>query len=629
MRLPGGSERRRAGLLGAFLACALLACGPAASAETVLGRWGLRPRYETQYKVYKQETGWTQKFNLDRTSSWADLRTFLTVESKEDETRNDFRYGNNIFQLDLSRKGFLGTLSAGSGTQRLWTQTSQSLDSRRKDDVSLSDLLSLVTTETRKLSLALGGGWVEERQNKEGRRGATATSDRTVATGWAGEARLDGEWAPEEDLKLTAQASWDGSLESSSSVHSEGAEQTRHEDTDRSRTNGLAADLVWTRHAALNLAAKMSYSDAVAQYYQASAEAQETKRSELHSFQMEAAGKPLETLDYRLEVKTRKSAFDHEVEANDRLDTGTDYHFTTKYLPGLPLISGSTLQGDAGYSTKRAERERTVPYDSKTTRLEFRFARPLGSHFNLTFKTGTLLEQDFYDDGSLDKDRLRTSTSSALHYKVEKRIRVGATYAANRTDVVNIRAARAGQNQVEKDYRYTLEYNWFLPAGIQVSQNFQVSAAYTYYVYNEASNSLTRMNRVSSTANVPLWEGSKIDVEHIFERSDTGAYLYGESGGKTYRPATERLRQDLKATVTYKLSSMITLGLIERLGLNSSKQLSSGVVTPRTNHDISAKVSLQRDLPGDLKLSATFERTESKQVDPFWRIDAKVQKQFD
>ncbi|MBP6875039.1 MAG: hypothetical protein KBD56_03115 [Candidatus Eisenbacteria bacterium] len=627
------SSSRKASFLATAVppAVALLLCAaPASNAETVLGRWGLKPRYETEYSVYRKEQGWSQRFNFDRPSKLADVRSSLSVQSKEDATRNDYRYGSNMFQLNLSRPSVIGKLSTDGGTQRQWTQTTQSLDSRTRDNISLSNMVSIFERAGRKLSLSFGGGWVQEKQVKEGRRGLVVTEDETNSTGWETEASLDGAWEPAKDLKFTARTAWDGSTEASSTLHMEGETQTFQENTDRSRNNTIAADLIWSRLNALKIQVKMNFSDAVAQYYQASAARQETKQSQVNGFHVEAAGEPLEDMSYGMSFDRQKTEFDLKVEANDRLDSSDKYNFTTKYSPHLPLLKGSVVQGDASFTSKSTWRERTVPYDSKGTQLELRFGRPLGKRFDLTLKGVTHLDQDFYQDGSLDKDRLRTSTSATLQYKVEKKFAINTAYASNRTDVVNIRAARAGQNQVEKDYRLTMDYRLTLPMEIQVAQNFQVSAVYTYYTYNEKSNSLTRTNRVTSRVAVPLLENSEINLEHIFERSDTGAYLYnGEGTRQAYSKGTERLRQDLKASLDYSLFHFVTFSLIERLGVNSSEQLSSGVVTRRDNHEMTGKLTIRRDLTGGLALDARFERTLSNQNDPYWRIDAKVQKQFD
>jgi len=642
MRRPGSNRRLRVHSLGAALAFLLLVPAGSVGAETILGRWGLRPRYDSEYKVYRSETGWSQRLGLDRSSSWANLNTNLSIETRDDPERNDYRYGNNMFRAAVNRDTPLGTLSFDGQALRQYTQTSLSLDSRRSDDFSLSNGVDFISGGTNKLSLAFGGGRVEQRQVKEGRRGRTATYDRTLASGWQGDALLDALWQPDPTLKFTAKANWEGGVQSSATLHTEDAERTRKEATDRSRANAVNGEAVWTRFTALNLQAKFSFSGSRAQYYQASAQAQETKTSELGSFTLAAAGQPLRGVNYTAKVAGTKSDYDYAVENNsDNYVATRDYEGTANYdVPAFSVLgvnlgkflglAGSSIQGEASLSKKRTERRNTAFFDNKTTRLELRMLRPLGERFDLTLKGVTQLDQDFYDDRSLDIDRLWTATSANLRYHVEKKITINTIYAANRRDVVNIPRARTGQNQVEKDYRVTTDYQIYLPGQIIFSQNFQISAAYTYYTYAEENNALTRMNRVTSKATVPLFDRTKISLDHIFERSDAGAYLYDENHeSQGYSRATERLRQDLRAQIEYALSSMIRISMIERLGITSSKELRTGKVTRRDNHELTGRIALQHDFPGQLALTASFERTQSNQVDPFWRINAKVEKQFE
>jgi hypothetical protein len=599
-----------------------------AAGESVFSNWGISPRYDSTFRVNRRERSWDQKLSFSRTGGVANLNVNLNVKSREDESRNDFDEGIGGFTVTASRKTGLGNFSLNGTANRRYTQTSQSLHSRNSDQLSFGNSVALYATDATDVTLNLGLGWVEDRETKENYR-LGKTVDRTIATGWEAEAGLTGTWTLNSALAVDAGTSWNGITRSSRTTHREDGETEAVEADDQNRDNRAFANLEWTLGEGLHVDVTTNWTDAVAQYYQASAETQETKRSNRRSFALSADGAYAERLGYSAAITADRQQFDYQVESNDKLMSTEKFELTLEYMPVLPLLRGGTVTGTAARSKKRTELQRTTPSTIEGTLLEAKFTRPLGEQLTFSVRMRGDLDQFFYDDESQDRDKLVIRTQTFLRYKRGAGLRASLGYASSETQTVYIPRASAAQNQTERNYRVTADYDALLPAGIAISQKFQISANYTYFVYAEDQNALRRSNRVDTRLSVPLVEHSTITVEHHYEKGDRGLYLYSEGGDREeYSKGLLTLRQDLSVEAEYVIAGVLTLRATETLRITSSKTPATGAISRRENHTFSGFAGLRHELENGMTVTADFERTESNNEDPYWRINARVQKTF-
>jgi hypothetical protein len=614
---------------GAALCLAVLGAGPGTAEDSsLLDRWGLKPVYSSTYDVRRQETAWWQKLGLQRSGGIADLDAGLEVKAREDKSRNDYQDSDNRFSLQVARQSWLGQLSVDGGVRRRWNQDRRSLTVMDEDRMSLGDRVALLEREAAALSLSFGGGWVRGREVKERQAGTLSTTDRTRSAGWEGESRLEGQLQPWTDLKLTGQASWEGSLQDSRSQHLEEDQDTSYVAKDHARTLQCGSTVEWTRLKAAQLALEANLTDGFAQYYQATSQAQETKFRRLRTLELRLEGEPLDSLAYAVDVTTDLRSFDYRVERNDKLDSSRQSRFSTEYRPSFFLLAGGRVRGAVQLGTRRTVNENTADYDTREKSVEGEISRPLGPRFTAQLRGTASLTQDFYDDRSLDKDRLRNDTLVSLRYDRGQAFLANASYAASRTEDINIPRARAVQNQVQDDFRVTLDYQAALPARVELRQNFQISATYAYYVYNEGKNTLNRANRVTTKLKVPLWSTSSLYLEHIYNRADNGVYSYPAGGGqRTYRVGQENLRQYLSAVADYQLSDMIQIKATQSLNVESRRSLDGTPSTRREKLTFSGLVGLRRRVRG-IDLDASFERTSSNTEEDYWTVNARLEKRF-
>lgn len=626
--------RRAAGALAVLELAAALAApllAPAASAGEIFGGWGIAPRYESTYRVRRRETSWDQTLDVDRKDPHlADLSGKLRVRTSEDEARNNFEESDNTLTLESGRELRLGRLTLNGRARRNWREDIYSLTVRDIDDVQMGAIVPLLKRAQGQVSLNAGGGWLQEREVSENRRGGALTRSQTESSGWQGDLGVSGQWDPSASLHLRGDVGWSGDRQPSETRIEEEEVDSLLAATDKSRALEVRSEGEWSRWTGLKLYLKARFADDYSQFYQSSVQAQETKRTLRSNLSLLMGGEPLRALSYEAEVSTDRNDYRYEIQRSDRLATTDALRLRGQYVLGLPLLRGATVAAGGRVIGSRTARENTAAYDTNEQGLEAEISRPLGRRLDLVGKYEGELVQDFYDDGKLDRDRLRSSVSLGMTYKPSEQVQARGSYTARETETVNIRRQRATQNQINEDYRITADYRALLPYGISLSQSFQISADYTYFVFDEEANRLTRSNRVTSKVSVPLWPDTRVNLEHIYNRSDSGAYVYASSGSeeRVYGRASDTLRQYLRAEISYLLAGLLRLRAEEIVDVNSRKDLARDTITRRDKRTFTGEAGFEREIANGLQVSATFARTLSTQEDDYWNIEASLAKTF-
>ncbi len=596
----------------------------------LLARWKLKPAYNSTYDVRRRETRWWQKLAVDRAGGLADLTSSIEIMAREDATRNDYRESDNKIVTGFTRASGLGTLSLDGESHKHWTEDSRSLTVINEDHLTFGNLVPLYSPEQGTVTLAFSGGWIQEKEIKERRLGLTTTRDQTWAAGWQGDATLGANLEMAPALTFSSLVVWEGAIQESNSDHTEVEADTSFTYTDHSRSLVVTEEAKWERHDFFIVDCKADYATSYTQYYQAAKEGQETKRHNRRGVQLNLSGDVRKRFAYVLGLSRDSRRFEYLLESSDKLDSSEGASLNAEYLPALPLLSGGTLRGLVETRNRRSVRQNTGAFDTREKTLEGEFVRPFGERLTVNMRTTATLTQDFYDDHSLDKDRLRTNTSVSARYTPSEAYQASAGYAAGRTEEVNIPRARTAQNQVQDDYRITADYLAHLPAQIEITQNFQISAAYTYYVFDEAKNTLTRTNRLTSKIGLGLWPHSKMRLEHIFLKSDAGAYAYSTGRrSRAYAKGSRSLRQYLLASLEYQLSSLINTKVTQSFDVEDRQTLSSQTASRREKRTLALQVALHKQLAGGFTMDASFERTSSNTEDDFWTITSSVEKSFD
>ncbi|MBD3237357.1 MAG: hypothetical protein GF330_11675 [Candidatus Eisenbacteria bacterium] len=642
-RLRGATEGRGAAVwrvaavwrLAAGLLVVAAALHTAAQAGTLLDRLGLDSVYQSRYEVTRRETEWRQSLDLDRGTDLSNLSAKLQSKNREDESRNDFEEALSRIDVRYGRTLSFGEAFLDGRSRRHWTQTSRSRTDIEENTFDLGQNLPLLQRESGGIGLDLRGGWIQEKEvRQQFRRGLIV--DSTLATGWSGQAELRGAWEPDATLSWNSRISFDGSLQSSSSIHNERDEEgiltdtEQLEATDHAQDLSARSDLVWARYEALKVAISTSLTEGFTQFYQPTQRAQETQSISRRSNSLNLEGQLGTLLGYGVDYSNDVTEFDYDVQDKDRLDRDQRVLLRGSHDLTLPILRGATVKASAGFSSGRRSLQNTTAYDTRGKSLEGELQKQFGEQITMGLRMLVDLTQDFYDDGSLDRDQLRTDVALAAAYTPSQRFTATLGYTTNNREVVNIAADRASQNQKRENYQITAGYTATLLEALSLRQNFLIGADYTYYVFNEDENTLTRTNRVTTKVDAGLWKRAGLRLEHIFHRTDSGAYRYPEGGGtRAYTKSSDRLRQYIKAEVDFDLSRAIRLRATETYDLNYRTSLANDQTTLRDKLTFSGFVGVQHEFSGGLTVRSSFEHTSSTQEDDFWNILAEVQKRFE
>ncbi len=618
----------------------ILGCGTVAAAETSLfAKWGIAPSYRTEFKAGEADREWRQTFNLNRGSRYVDFESRFASQRRENERRNNFERGDDKLFFSLGRPVGFGTLNLETAFQRLSDKTDRSKTTSTDDAVDLAGKFALHKREGSSVNLNVATGFLNE-VNVQERYGARSTVDSTTASGWTGGAQVDAQWSPASTVSLASSASFDGVVQNSQTIRYEfeGDEVavTEQGHTDRSHNQTMRGSLEWTRHAMLSMSIQTLYSDAVSQYYQATEQAQETKSIYQGSTTIRLFGEKAKKFGYILEYYSNENKTEYDLATNARQNTNDDIMLDAFYTMGripllgaIPLVAGSELKARFITSEGRVATQGTASYDTKRLDFSSELRRSLGRRFELVAKYKESLTQDLYDNRQIDKDRLRTEVTTTVKYLPSATFNANLTYTAKNEETIEVPDASAAQTQRQEDYNVQGKYTVLLPHDVSVTQTLQLGATYTFYIFNEEQNSLTRNNRVVSELLVPVYDNTEIRLQHSFRRNDSGSYLYSENlGGRTYSKTRERVTQNLKVSMRYDIVKGLYVTAQEVIDWSYNTTVATASTRVTEKYEFTAEAGITHDFSNGIRLRASAQRINSSVKDDFYRVNASMEKRF-
>ena len=625
---------------GSWLLGTGLAVGQSPGGEpSVLAKWGLAPSYRTDYKVGESDRDWKQTLNLDRASRYVDLDVRMSSQRRENERRNNFERSDDKLYLNFGRSIPIGTLKLETAFKRLSDSTDRSKSANTDGAVDLASRLTLLQGERSRFNLNLSTGYLRE-VNVQERYGTRSSTDSTTAVGWTNGAAMDAAWDPSKSVSVTSSVSYGNTVQESKTVRYEFDDEsvtlTEQDDTDRSHRLDMRGAVEWSRYSLLSISADAVYSDALTQYYQSTEGAQETKSIFQQSTTFRFFGEHEQKFGYMVEFYNNENQTDYELATNARKNTTDDIMIDAYYvlgaLPGvgrIPLVAGSEMSARFISADGRVATEGTNSYDQ--TRLDFssELRRSFGRQIEFVGKYKESLTQDLYDNQQLDKDRLRSEITATLKYRPSDTFNANVSYTTNTEETIEVPDESAIETQRKEDYNVQGKYTMLLPFDVSITQTLQLGATYTFYVFNEAQNSLTRNNRVVTELMIPVYDNTEIRVQHSFKRNDSGAYLYSDdSRVRTYSKSRERLTQNMRIGMKYDIIKGVYLAAEEIIDLSYSTTLSTNTTRTTEKYEFTAEAGITHDFTNGIRLRASAERINSSVKDDFYRVNASLEKTF-
>ncbi len=611
-----------------------LLAGPGlADAESLIDRWNLGPKYRSSYKVNKELRTWTQNANLDRKIRGLDLKSLLKTSNKRNPAQNDLEQTGGELKLDFTRRSGSFSFFSKNHLRRDLLDTSRQRRSIDTDRFDIGTTLKLISRDEGSLAFTFEGGRTLERRLDENVRPNGLITDRTRNEGWNGGLSFDSALKPSESFEFEAGVSYERSSSDSRTVGTDETddEVTTSEEAYTDNDHSLDYDIkgTWKRYRSLELELSARATDATDQYYQASLRSQETRRTIRRNFRLAAGGDIGQNFGYDGSVELKAASKDFKLSTTDNDDADVSYGLDAFYKPQLPLLAGTEIRAGAAFSVANRERQRTTPYDKEKTDLGADITRTFFENLKLRAKLEEDLQQTFYGDGSQDEDRHEVRATYSGTYSWSEGSRASASYTTKTQETIKIPEEKAAQSQRKEDYSIRANYSTGLPAGIDLSQDLTVSARYTYYIFDEERNTLSRINRVVTNIDIPFGERTHMDVQHDVKLSDSGKYTYTEgSVSRSYEPSSERIRQYMKVVLDVEVSSLISIAATEIYEINTTTRLSSGSTTRQEKSSFTGEMRLRKTFDSGFSVSARFSRWLTTTDDDYWVIDATAEMAF-
>ncbi|MCK4304702.1 MAG: hypothetical protein KAY24_10735, partial [Candidatus Eisenbacteria sp.] len=354
-------------LAAVYLALGLLSSP--AFAKSILTQWGLKPKYDSSYRVNRTKTIWDQSLKFDRKSGIVRFKTKLNSENTKDKARNDLDRAKNNALFRLSRRMGFGEVFGVGELKWDRKENQRSLRVIHNNNFDLGSGVKLLQRERGSLDLTLSGGGTHKMDINQQTSTRSSRVDSTEATGWSGGSRMSGSWDPSKEFSFNGSGNYHTSAKDSRNTRTEAdADTTIFEiqtATDRGRSLDTSAEGLWTRFEAFNLLIKGSYADRSSQYYYAPKSAQETMSSQTVLAALTVEGDPIETFHYGIDLRAKESRDDYDLQDRDGFSSSTDLYFSARHELGLPLVAGAVARAKFVVSDGRRESQNQTSYDTK------------------------------------------------------------------------------------------------------------------------------------------------------------------------------------------------------------------------------------------------------------------------
>ena len=167
----------------------------------------------------------------------------------------------------------------------------------------------------------------------------------------------------------------------------------------------------------------------------------------------------------------------------------------------------------------------------------------------------------------------------------------------------------SGGNNVQTTYQMDALVRLQASPTFSIYQNYQLNANYLIYDYDEKRNTLNRIRRIDTTLLDSLFSFATIRLTHNFFFQDRGAYRRAsEDEPREYSVDQESYAQNLSIAVAIRLMNGVIAGATQSLGNTRNFFPSPALNTNRNRWNLNVGLTVDRELPGELRLNGVVQR---------------------
>jgi hypothetical protein len=601
-----------------------------AQAESLLDRWGLHPKYATSYEVNRTRETWQQTLDFRRTLGGVNLSSKTRWVVTNNSAQNDYRAVRAASRLSLDTKWLGSTVGLDLDIRRDRANNvfSSTRDHRTTLGLRWEFPVDLPLLDPIKVKTV--GGYAEDLDFNRRNKGGGARTDSSWARGatWETSLQTSGSWW--EGMSYRVNGRLAGSDEKSRTVSLEQGEMVgdiRDRNQDRSRE--MRFNMTWDPKEEWKASVDGTYRFNRFEYFDFEVEQPERKDGTQRNLSGKLQGVLRPGLEFKLTATHDATIIDYEVKERDtyKRKNGLKSEWTLK--PSWGWIRGLEAKAELEWTGARTEPQSAVFYGTRERRAKLRVQKDLGKGVDVAGTAEVRLRQDFYDDGSRDKDEVQRTWDGTLNYTPSRRFSARISYRIFEREIVNIRSDFSGSNNTSRQYRVQAKYSYMLRPRVRLAQTFSISADYTFYHFQKDNNTLARTNEVQTDIEAALGSRSKLRFSHFYRFSDSGSYaeLQG-GGGPVYRPSSERVRQYLTVETEYRIAGSISLKATESLELSTTRAVGSGSTNRTKRLEFSGEAKFEHEFSKGFRVKGTFRRTESNFEDSYWVVKASLNRDF-
>jgi len=527
--------------------------------------WEVHPTTSLSIRKDKDVTNWESKISFNkRLNERVSLRLATSVRTRENSTLNrsdsddattaDLKYRLND---DVT---FGITYNAVVSARRFGLHGGSPAERRKKESFRISSDFNRSLTDAVDIRVKVAAGTTQNFSTRVRNQGVSQDLSASIS------------YAPND--ALSASVTYNGKrLLLDSEIDSSGV--AIFSSSDRTLNQGLSFQSSYELAPGIVINLDASRSDYQKQHPDPKKNAQETEKGNGRSASISSKFNMVERLTWDLSVSFGESRRSY------RLNTSRNSFVRNSSLKGSARIlpwRGATINVGGEREVTRSEYETEDTGDDVHKSLTFKLTQSLGQKVNFSLTALSDLVSIFYDDKEAnpkDRDRQSNRVSFGIDYKPVKNIstKFGGEYSVEKS--VYIKAASSANNRTSRKYRVSGSYKITTFRNIKITQNYDVSAIYTYYHFAESKNALVRNSNIKTRFSIPITSRLKADFTHTYKYQDQGSF-YEDQGGRYYNPSTETESHSLNLGINYRLTKKLKIVVRQRYFLQRNWRYKDG-----------------------------------------------------
>jgi len=564
--------------------------------------WLLNTRPDIQLKIDKKKdvTNWDTKINVNRRiSSKVRLNLGATLHTQENTTLNRSNSSDGTsasLKYTLNEDiGFSLRYNSAVTGYRYNLKISEPAERRRKQNVSVSADFDRQITSALSFRLGTSAGTTQNSYASVSNEG----SQQDIAASLS--------YSPAEDL--TASVSYNAKrLLLDSEVDSSGT--AVFSSKDRTFSQDLGVSVKYNMLPGIKINIDASQADNEKQNPDPNRKQQETENKTSRRAGVSASFDLLGWATWSTSVDFSES------EATFALQSNRNNAIRSSSLKGSAKVlpwRGATVNLGGTREITRSKYETPDTGSDIHKSLSFKLSQDLGQKADADLTALIDLVSVFYDDkeeNPKDRDRLNSRISSSLSYQPWGNVKTRLAGEFSEDKTVYISEERSASNRTNRKYRLSGDFDITTYYSVTLSQNYDISAVYSSYDYDESGNTLVRNSNLTTQLRLPLTRKVRITINHRYQFQDQGGY--SEEGGKRlYARSSEKETHSMGLACRYNPLKSVTITAQQTYRIQRNWAYDDGekfLDYEISTSDISGRINFKYDIGEQTKISLRIDQ---------------------